>query len=148
MKITFTVYGKPGTAGSKKAFIVKTKDGRQRVAMKPDNDRAKPWMAVVQQHAQQAMQGRSLITGAVQLDLHFMFLRPKSHYRTGKNSHLLKDDAPKHHLQKPDRCKLERCTEDAMKHVVWVDDCQVVAGEVTKGWADREGVVVTIAVLD
>ncbi len=142
--IRFTVYGKPATAGSKAGFPIQRKNGTLGVAMAPDNKRAKPWMAMIQQHAQEAFGARPLLTGAVLLDLEFMFVRPKSHYRSGKNSHVLRDGAPRHHIQKPDKTKLERCVEDALKRVVWVDDCQVVGGYVSKRWAEREGVVVTI----
>lgn len=146
--IRFTVYGKPATAGSKHGIAYKGKDGKQHVAVVADNKRAKPWMAIVHEHAQTAMGDRPMFTGAVRLDLDFMFVRPKCHYRTGKLSHILKPDAPKFHTKTPDRCKLERCTEDAMKRVVWLDDSQVVGGEVTKRWADREGVVITITPLE
>ncbi len=55
----------------------------------------------------------------------FTFARPKSHYRSGKNAHLLRDDAPSAPANHsgPDLSKLARSTEDALTDAgVWVDD--------------------------
>jgi hypothetical protein len=39
-------------------------------------------------------------TGPLQVELNFYFGRPKVHFRSGKNSHLLKDDAPLWHTNR------------------------------------------------
>lgn len=41
--------------------------------------------------------------GPLQMELYFFFGRPKSHYRTGKFSHILKPDAPLWFTQKKGR---------------------------------------------
>jgi crossover junction endodeoxyribonuclease RusA len=76
------------------------------------------------------------ITGPVKLDTTFMIPRPKSHYRTGKFSHLLKDSSPKYwHIQKPDRDNLEKAVMDALTDLgVWEDDCQACCGQPVKIW--------------
>jgi len=85
------------------------------------------------------------LTGAVVLDLVYVFERPKSHYRTGRYSHLLKDNAPKYHIIKPDRDNLEKLTKDAMTTAgVWKDDCQVVAGSTSKRYGAEARVEITI----
>lgn len=67
----------------------------------------------------------------------FRFRRPKSHYRTGRNAHLLKGTAPTWHSNKPDVDKLQRSTFDALKTAAVIgDDCQIVAVYASKKWAD------------
>jgi len=96
----------------------------------------KEWRAVVSHFANEAMRNKELLTGAVELNIEFYFARPKSHYGTGRNSLKLKPSAPEHHTQKPDRTKLLRSTEDALKGIVWRDDSQVIGGDVRKDWTD------------
>ena len=80
----------------------------------------------------------------------FVFDRPRSHFRTGKNAHLLKDDASLCHAQKPDIDKLVRALLDAitLSATIWNDDCQVVRMDAEKWWASyatsKPGVTVTI----
>lgn len=149
MQIEFFVPGIPATAGSKRPFIYKSKkDGKQRVAMCPDNKRQKPWMSDVKYYAQMAMEGMAPLTGAVKMDVVFGFARPKAHYGSGKNNRMLKLGAPKHHTIKPDRTKLLRAAEDALKGVVWIDDSQVVAGDVQKVYSNTPGALVSITTVD
>lgn len=132
MNISFTVYGKPVQMGSKKAFVPK---GWKRAIITDDNgDKRKQWAGAVSQEAASVMAGRELIPGRVSLKVDFYFARPKSHYRSGKNAHLLKDDAPEWHTQTPDLDKLERCLLDAMTGVVYRDDAQVCVVEKSKNW--------------
>jgi crossover junction endodeoxyribonuclease RusA len=56
----------------------------------------------------------------------FSFARPKSHYRTGRNAHLLRDGIPGQPMSAPDLSKLARATEDALTDAgVWTDDARV-----------------------
>src|SRR5206468_58994 len=66
-------------------------------------------------------------TGPVDVGLYFYFPRPKSHYRTGRNSHLLKDPATEYKPSKPDLDKLVRAALDAITQSgrIWRDDAQV-----------------------
>ena len=59
------------------------------------------------------------------VEMTFYFPRPKSHYGTGKNVNVLKENAPTHHTKKPDAMKLARAVEDALTGIVWKDDSQV-----------------------
>ncbi|RLD57081.1 MAG: hypothetical protein DRI97_06145 [Bacteroidetes bacterium] len=54
--------------------------------------------------------------------LTFCFSRPKGHYRTGANAHLLRDVAPKWHTGKPDIDNLIKFVADALNGIFWKDD--------------------------
>jgi crossover junction endodeoxyribonuclease RusA len=71
----------------------------------------------------------------VRATLAFYFHRPKLHYRTGRNAHLLRENAPLYHAQKPDIDKLLRSTFDALKTAgVIRDDCQIADVHAAKFW--------------
>lgn len=57
--------------------------------------------------------------------MEFYFKRPKSHYRTGKFSHILKPDAPTNHITRPDSDNLAKMVKDALNKVFWKDDSLV-----------------------
>lgn len=71
------------------------------------------------------------------LFLTFFMPRPKSHYGTGRNSRLLKANAPIFHTQTPDIDNLTKAVMDAMTVInIWRDDSQVLSVTSTKSWAD------------
>lgn len=145
MKIEFFVPGIPATAGSKRA-IHNPKTGK--TAVFDDCKRNKVWSSRVIDAAREAYQGPPL-SGAIHLDLWFLFPRPKCHYGTGKNANVLKASAPFHYTKKPDRCKLERCIEDALTGIIWKDDSQVIDGAIRKSWTElTPGAKVTIETLE
>ena len=75
---------------------------------------------------------------AIKVDLEFYFKRPKCHYRSGKFSHLLRDDAPKYHINKPDKDNLEKAVTDAMSDAGLIkDDCIIVSGNTGKNYCDE-----------
>lgn len=92
---------------------------------------------------------------AVEVHLSFRFERPKSHFRTGRFSDMLKPHAPTRHTQVPDKDNLEKAVLDALGHfddmppLVWCDDCQVDDGRTSKRWADpNEEPGVAIAIME
>ena len=90
------------------------------------------------------------ILGPVRVELTFVFPRPKSHYRTGKNAGVLRDDAPTWHTSKPDRDNLEKAVLDALTQLggFWRDDSQVCAGSVSKRYGSPCGMLVIIKNLE
>lgn len=138
MTIEFSVTGVPQPRGSKKAMPNRA-GGRP--LMVDDNPRSKPWMATVASEAALAMKGRPLFGGPLKLSAVFWFPRPKSHYRTGKNAHIRRDDAPMVHSNKPDCDKLIRAVGDAMTGVVYRDDSQLAALDVQKRYSEHAGSV-------
>jgi Holliday junction resolvase RusA-like endonuclease len=70
--------------------------------------------------------GHETITAPVRVWAVFTFERPRSHYRTGRNSHILKDTAPRFPTKKNDIDKLLRALFDALTEAgVWADDSLV-----------------------
>ena len=119
--ITITVYGLPAPQGSKRHV-----GGG---VMIESSKKVKPWRQDVKQAALDAVAGLSGWTpldGPLIASMVFTFVRPKGHYRTGRNAHLLRDSAPARPSVTPDLSKILRSTEDALTGVVWADDARVV----------------------
>lgn len=119
--IDIFVPGIPVPKGSAKAFVVK---GRA-IVTQDNGAKQKPWASSISYTAMQAMRFEKPVSGPVSISLTFYMPRPKGHYGSGKNSALVKDSAPQHHVSKPDLDKLCRCVLDALTGVVWNDDSQV-----------------------
>jgi Holliday junction resolvase RusA-like endonuclease len=147
-EIVITVVGAPAPQGSKRAFAVRGKGGvpTGRVAViESSHDRVKSWRQAVIDEARGVMARhaevfgpRLPLEGALEAEMTFFFRRPKSHYRTGRNAHQLREDAPQAHIKPPDVSKLCRATEDALTDVcLWLDDAQVVRyARLDKYWCD------------
>jgi Holliday junction resolvase RusA-like endonuclease len=145
--IAFTVLGKPSPSGSKKAFQ-HSKTGRI-VVVDTAKGKAK-WQTLCKLAAIEAVKesGWECASGPITLFVEFTFARPKSHYRTGKNSTIFKESAPLWHIQKPDRTKLLRCLEDSFKGVLWKDDSQVMSGETRKYWGEVDAAHVMVSTVE
>lgn len=128
LALRFEVIGTPQQRGSK--IPVGKKGGgihlvNGRPILKDSNAKSRAWMDAVAFAAHEAW-GRQLLNEPLTIGCEFYFRRPKVHYRTGRNAHLLSDNAPVHHAKSPDIAKLMRCLEDALTGVVWTDDKLVV----------------------
>lgn len=140
MKIKFFVPGKVQPGGSKRAFYIK-KIGRTVVT--DANKNVGGWKKTVKECAKRAYSGE-LLEGPLLVLCKFFILRPRSHYRSGKNSHLLKDSAPLYPQSKPDATKLWRSTEDAISGAIWKDDAQIVKQIIMKRYGTRQGALIKI----
>lgn len=144
-ELVITVHGRPITQGSK----VKTRWG-----MRDDNAATlKPWRANVSAAARDTFGQRERITTPVEVYIDFYFDRPATHYRTGRNAHLLRDNAPTRpsNVRSGDLDKLQRSCFDALTDAgVWKDDSQVVDVRASKWFVggalglDHPGAVVRI----
>tara|TARA_R100000008_G_C3584893_1_gene171422 strand:- start:1358 stop:1756 length:399 start_codon:yes stop_codon:yes gene_type:complete len=83
---------------------------------------------------------KSVLEGPISVSMVFSMPRPKSHYRTGKNAHLLKKDAPMSPVSKPDTDNLIKFYLDAMTGSFWKDDSQICTIEASKIYSD-EGLI-------
>lgn len=156
MKLTklcdITVMGKPQPGGSKRAFVPHNKEGKPIpngrggvIANVIDaNPKAKEWQREVKQVARKLMGAIPPTDVALFAKASFFVTRPKNHFGTGKNSTVLKSSAPQYPTTKPDATKLWRCVEDALTGVVWRDDSQVVAQQVSKFYGPQAGVRIEI----
>lgn len=128
----FTVLGRAQQRGSKQVGLIPKrgggfleKNGRPIIAARDSNKKSKDWMQEVKSAAISALGEIKLLTGPIELTAEFYFARPKSHYCSGKNAHVLKPSAPIAHAQSPDLAKLLRSLEDSLSGIVWLDDKQV-----------------------
>lgn len=154
--LRFTVAGKAQPAGSKSAFVPTNKktgqpyrdrNGRIIVNVVDANPNAKDWQKQVAQVAAQLWGARPLLNVPLAVMFLFYRVRPNNHYRTGRNAHLLKDDAPDYPASQPDVLKVARGVEDALTDVVWRDDALIVHEELRKEWGTHAGVQITIATM-
>lgn len=135
--IKFTVHGTPQTAGSKRAFIVKTKGGGQRAIVTDDNAKGKDWKGDVKRAALDALNpDHQLLTGPLRVEFEFRIQRPQGHFGSGKNSANVKPSAPTMPDKKPDVLKLARCVEDALTGIVWADDAQITSETLYKRFCE------------
>ena len=124
-RLTFTVNGTPGAQGSKRHV--------GNGVMVESSKKVKPWRSDVKAAAEAAHLASDdwdRATDAVGVQITFRFERPRSHYRTGRNAHLLRDDAPIYVTSrgKGDNDKLQRSTFDALTASgVIADDSLIVA---------------------
>ena len=133
LAVEFRVNGLPAPQGSKRHL--------GNGIMVESSKKVRPWRTDVQLAAERAYSG-DVISVPVHINVDFFFARPKSHYRTGKYSDLLKADAPlyasTHRLGDLD--KLLRSTIDALSFVtggcVIRDDCLVVSLSSTKRYTN------------
>lgn len=89
----------------------------------------KPWRQHVADIARDATRYHDTITGPVRVWVRFTFERPASHYRTGRNAHLLRATAPTMPILDKigDLDKLQRAIFDSLTDAeVWADDRLVV----------------------
>lgn len=136
------MYGTPAPQGSKRHVG----GGR----MVESSKLVKPWREAVVHAVIEARRaiGHTTILDAVTVLATFYVKRPKSHFRTGANSHLLRDGAPAYPQTKPDLDKVVRATLDALTTAeAYRDDAQVVRLNVTKAYADDRPVGADITVL-
>jgi Holliday junction resolvase RusA-like endonuclease len=140
MTVQFTVHGTAQTAGSKRGFYNK-KAGR--VIVTDDNARSRPWKALISDaalgamslHADHTTGGyRPPLDGPLLLELTFWVARPKGHYGSGKNAHVVKQSAPHAPATKPDLLKLARAIEDALTGIVYRDDAQITCETLQKAY--------------
>jgi Holliday junction resolvase RusA-like endonuclease len=115
------VSGTPAPQGSKVFY--------RKGGMRESSKAVGPWREAVRAETQRAMLKAvdAPFTGPVKAQLKFIMPRPKGHYRTGRNAHLLRDGAPPWPVGKPDADKLARAVLDGLTDGgAWKDDSQVV----------------------
>jgi crossover junction endodeoxyribonuclease RusA len=114
--------------------------------MVESSKKVKPWRTAV---ATEALKHTFEPWPYVNVVAWFRLSRPKSHYRTGRFSHVLKDSAPVFPAQYPDLDKLCRSTLDALRMgAAFKDDAQVVklyAFKVYAAQGEEPGALIRVA---
>ena len=86
------------------------------------------------------------LKGDIMIKMIFTMPRPKSHFRTGKYKHILKDDMPEFHSSTPDLDNLVKFLLDTIqgKDRIIYDDSQVcmLQAEKVYGFAGKTEVVI------
>ena len=62
------------------------------------------------------------MTKPIRCTLNFYCKRPKNHYKTGKNSHMLKDSSPKYNINNKDLDNMVKFVLDALNDKLYTDD--------------------------
>ena len=145
--IEFRVFGLPAPQGSKRSL--------GNGIMVEASKKVRPWRTDVQHASRLAYHGKP-VDEPVSIEVDFWFPRPKSHYRTGKYSNLLKPDAPIYAttISVGDLDKLLRSTFDALSYstggCILRDDSLVGAVKAIKRYGDddvRPGAAIRVALL-
>ena len=142
VRVSFKLDGEPQAQGSKRGFR-NPKTGA--IIITEASAKTKPWRQEIVDLIRHYDLGVGFI-GPVQVGLDFYLQHPKAHYRTGRNAHLLKANAPDYVSVKPDADKLARSVLDALTiGGVFRDDSQVAVLTVQKRYAESPGVRVTVS---
>jgi len=133
-KITFELFGNPKTLKRHR------RRGGSKGHYDPSAGDKADFLALAHQHRPDV-----LFKGPLEVCLTFTFIRPKSHYRTGKNCALLKESAPnKYHANNPDATNLAKFVEDALNGIFWKDDRQIADERIKKRWGTFGSVKVEV----
>lgn len=149
MVIKFFVPGIPRPAGSKRGIpIYLGKSGAKQFTghvamMDASGEKGKDWRSDIKVFAKQEFKCEPIRCPVI-VEFEFVFARPKSHYGTGKNANIIKENAPYCHISRPDVLKLSRAVEDALTGIIWHDDSQIWCEEISKRYGDTPGVFIRI----
>lgn len=136
--VQFHVIGKPAPAGSKRGFVV-----GGRVVLTDASKQTKPWQALVQSVALDAMAGTPPLEGPISVHFSFSERRPKSHFNSKGELNAAGQRKP-YPTKAPDLLKLARAVEDALSGVCYRDDSQIVNETLDKRYGSDDGVHVYI----
>lgn len=75
--------------------------------------------------------------GPIKIKILCYFNRPKSHYRSGKYSEILRDTAPRFVTKLPDIDNLMKFVMDALTGIYWKDDRQIFCGMCIKEYSEQ-----------
>jgi Holliday junction resolvase RusA-like endonuclease len=96
-----------------------------------DDKRMFQWMAISK------FNPKKPLTLPIYIDVTFCFKRPKSHYSTGKNSGMLKENVPDFHDKKPDLDNLIKFVKDSLNKIYWKDDSLIIGIRSVKIYGDK-----------
>ena len=144
--IAFRVIGEPKGQPRPRAFAMRAKGGARPMIRVYDPGTAEGWKSCVAHAASGFVERGTCFAGPVAMYVCFIIARPKSHYRTGKNAHMLRGSAPVYPTGKPDVDNYAKAVMDALTTLgLWRDDAQVCKLVAQKVYGAQPGAVVRIA---
>jgi Holliday junction resolvase RusA-like endonuclease len=81
------------------------------------------------------------MSNPIRCQLNFFCKRPKTHYKTGKKSTELKDNAPKYNTNNKDLDNMVKFILDALNDKLYIDDCLIIEINCKKTYSDGEGYI-------
>lgn len=137
-EIRLVVYGEPKAQKRHRHF----NRGNFSGTYDPSKDDKESFASILQKEAPEKP-----LEGALSLELVFYMARPKSHFRTGKNSDMLKDSAPEFHTGRPDIDNICKFCQDSLNGIYFKDDALICKLSATKIYSDRPRTEILIKTL-
>ena len=81
------------------------------------------------------------MTKPIKCVLHFYCKRPKTHFKSGKNSHILKDTSPKYNTNNKDLDNMVKFVLDALNDKLYTDDSLIFEITCSKSYSENEGYI-------
>lgn len=81
------------------------------------------------------------MSNPIKCELMFYCKRPKTHFRTGKKSTELKENAPKYNTNNKDLDNMVKFVLDALNDKLYVDDCLIINISCSKHYSENEGYI-------
>ncbi len=81
------------------------------------------------------------MTKPIKCILNFYCKRPKTHYKTGKNAHILKDTAPKYNINNKDLDNMVKFVLDALNDKLYTDDSLIFEITCSKMYSEKDGYI-------
>ena len=81
------------------------------------------------------------MTKPIKCVLNFYCKRPKTHYKTGKNAHILKDTSPKYNINNKDLDNMVKFVLDALNDKLYTDDSLIFEITCSKLYSENDGYI-------
>ena len=81
------------------------------------------------------------MTKPIRCILNFYCKRPKTHYKTGKNAHMLKDTSPKYNINNKDLDNMVKFVLDALNDKLYTDDSLIFEISCSKLYSEGDGYI-------
>ena len=81
------------------------------------------------------------MTKPIKCILNFYCKRPKTHYKTGKNSNILKDTSPKYNTNNKDLDNMVKFVLDALNDKLYTDDSLIFEITCSKLYSEGDGYI-------
>ncbi len=133
-----TVLGEPKAQARHRHF----KRGNFSGSYDPSKDAKESFASILQREAPEKP-----IEAPIMLELYFYMARPKNHFKSGKNSDMLKDSAPEYHTGRPDLDNLTKFVQDSLNKIYYRDDSLICVLSAKKIYSDRPRTEITITIL-